>query len=439
MTHGAKAAGDLQGLLALLKSADLFAWEVRRVRESNDQLYLVFDAVEAIRRVESETFSVQIYLQVERDGKQWLGESGWTANPGDDFAGDLALARERAILALNPVFRLPGPGQQYHPLKLVDLAVKEEPLQVLWRLRHDLNRSVADVDAVQLAAVELFGIHRQIDFFNHTGLHGSYEQTELQTEFALLARAGGQEAESLGWRRGVFYQDLQMGDMVQRYSRYALENAAAQLPPSGKYAVVFGEEALDTVFNHLCAQAGGRAVFQGWSRFQVGEPVIHNPRRDLLTLTSDPWLPGGLNSRPFDAQGLALQPVTFIQDNLFVRPLVDQRYAHYLGLAPTGGLTNLKVAPGRATLAEMLERGPVLHLLRFSTLEPNPVTGAISGEIRTGYLVDKGRAVPIKGGSVSGRLDEACRYLTLSRETEQRETYFGPAGIRLEEMDIAGS
>jgi hypothetical protein len=92
MTQGRGAEADLQSLLAILKAADLFAWEVRRVRESNDQLYLVFDEVESLRRVESETFSVQIYLQVERDGKLWLGESGWTANPGDDFAADLALA-----------------------------------------------------------------------------------------------------------------------------------------------------------------------------------------------------------------------------------------------------------------------------------------------------------------------------------------------------------
>ncbi|HAY23028.1 MAG TPA: hypothetical protein DCY27_12890, partial [Desulfobacterales bacterium] len=107
-----------------------------------------------------------------------------------------------------------------------------------------------------------------------------------------------------------------------------------------------------------------------------------------------------MKSRPFDDQGLALSPVTFIADNIFQQPLADQRYATYLQVSPTGSLTNLRVAPGRATLAEMLERGKVLHLLRFSTLEPNPVTGALSGEIRTGYLRHRGEALPIKGGSV---------------------------------------
>jgi predicted Zn-dependent protease len=439
MVQSSLKTSDMADLVALLQSADLYGWEVRRVRETSDQLYLNFDQIESLRRVEAETYAVQIYLLLEKDGKTLLGESGWTANPGDDFAADLTKAREQAPLALNPVFHLPGPSQHFHHLNLVDDFLKGQPRQVLWHVRHDLNQAVANVADIELAAAEVYAHYREIDFQNHTGLSRSYEETELQTEFALLAMAGGQEAESLGWRRAGFYQDLQIGDVVRRYSRYAMENALAKMPPSGPCPVVFGEEALDTIFNHICAQAAGQAAFQGWSRFKIGEPVITDPRRDFLTLSSDPWLPGGLKSRPFDARGLALQPVTFIQENIFQQCLADQRYADYLHIPATGGLTNLRVAPGRATLAEMLYTGKVLHLLRFSTLEPNPVTGAVSGEIRTGYFLQDGNAVPIKGGSVSGRLDEAFRYLTLSRETEQRETYFGPAGIRLEEMHIGGA
>lgn len=439
MDQSGQKLNGMADLVELLQSAGLHAWEVRRVRETSDQLYLVFDQTESLRRVESETYAVQIYLLVEKDSQTWLGESGWTANPGDDFASDLAKAIERAPLALNPVFRLPALEQQYQQLQLVDPVLKEQPRQILWHVRHDLNQAVAEFGDIQLASAEIFVNFREIEFRNHTGLSGSYEETELQTEFALLATASGQEAESLGWRRAAFYQDLQVNDMVRRYSRYALENAHAEMPRSGQYSVVFGEEALDTIFNHLCAQSGGQAAFQGWSRFKVGEPVINNPRRDFLTLSTDPWMPGGVKSRPFDSRGLALQPVTFIKDNLFQNFLADKRYADYLQIQATGGLTNLRVAPGRATLAEMLYSGKVLHLLRFSTLEPNPVTGAISGEIRTGYLLNNGDVIPVKGGSVSGQLDEAFRYLTLSREMEQRETYFGPAGIRVEDMQVGGA
>ena len=108
MIHSSRKTSDMADLVALLQTADLYGWEVRRVRETSDQLYLNFDQMESLRRVEAETYAVQIYLLLEKDGTTWLGESGWTANPGDDFAADLAKARERAPLALNPVFHLPG-------------------------------------------------------------------------------------------------------------------------------------------------------------------------------------------------------------------------------------------------------------------------------------------------------------------------------------------
>lgn len=429
----------MENLAQRLPQADLDGWECRRQRQSSDQLYLIFDEVESLRRVETETVQVQIYLRQEKDGQLFLGESGWEAYPGDDVEADLARARERAAWVANPPFTLPGPEQHYQPLVTVDEAWHRQPREVLWQVRADLNQGVAEWGELRLASAEVFAECREISFMNHRGLQGEYQETELLVQFALLAREGAAEAESLGCRRARFYQDLKLADMVCRYGRYAREGLGAGLPPHGRLPVVFGEEALDTLFNYFTAQAGGVSRFQGWSRLQEGEPILADPQGDRLTLSSDPWLPGGLHTRPFDDQGLALRPVTFIENNIFKQVLADKRYADYLRQTPSGRLTNLRVEAGATPLAAMLSSGPVLQLLRFSTLEPNPVTGAISGEIRTGYLWQDGQSIPIKGGSVSGRLDEAFRQATLSQETVQREAYYGPAAVRLEDMSIAGA
>jgi PmbA protein len=78
-------------------------------------------------------------------------------------------------------------------------------------------------------------------------------------------------------------------------------------------------------------------------------------------------------------------------------------------------------------------------LLRFSTLEPNPITGAFSGEIRTGYFLKNGQKFPIKGGSVSGSMHEAFKQAFFSRELTRRDAYLGPKAIRIEKLDIAGT
>jgi PmbA protein len=69
-------------------------------------------------------------------------------------------------------------------------------------------------------------------------------------------------------------------------------------------------------------------------------------------------------------------------------------------------------------------------LLKFSSFEPHPVSGAFSGEIRVGYLVKDGKVQPIKGGSISGVMDEALEEIYFSKETVKRDSYFGPMGIK---------
>lgn len=426
-------------LTAALEKIPGLGWEIRQVQERSHQLYLVFDEVESQRQVAEEKYYLRLYLRHTANGQEVLGESGWTANPEDDYHEALAQALERAPVVANPLFELPGPPQEYHPLVLADPRLRDQPEAVLWQVRHELTQAVGPEAEVTLAGAELFTYHRQIAYWNHTGLHGSYEETALQVQFALLAAGNGEEVECLGWRETPFLGDLDLTAYVRRYSRYARDQLQAELPPSGCFPVVLGEEALETIFDHLVAQASGEARFQGWSRLTPGASVIKDPRGDLLTLSSDPWLPGGLASRPFDQHGLALRPVTFIAANLFQQPLADKRYADYLGLPPTGPLTNLRVAPGRTPQAELLTGSSVLELLRFSTLEPNPVTGALSGEIRTGYLHHRGRRQPIKGGALTAMLDEAFRDLTLSRETVLRGTYEGPAAIRFQAMEISGA
>ncbi len=438
MTAEANAAPLMVELTNLLPGASLDGWEIRHIRETSHQLYLIFDTVENLRRVETEKAAVQIYLHGEQDGRPVLGESGWTAHPGDDYAAFLEQARDRAGYVANPPFTLPGPDQEFAPPTPLDPAVRDNPQGVLWQARTELNRAVEELAGVELASAEIYVQQRQHRYCNHTGLTGEYAETEVEVQFALLASRGSREAESLGWRRARLFSHLGLGEMVRRYGRYALDGLQAEVPPSGTFPVVLGEEALDTLFRFFTAQASAVAAFQGWARWRPGEPVIAAPRGDRLTLTSDPGLPGGMAARPFDEHGLALRPVTFIADNILHQVLADKRYADYLEVPATGELTNLRVAPGSTPLAGLLEKGPVLHLLRFSTLEPNPVTGALSGEIRTGYLHRGGPPLPLKGGSLSGMLTEAFERATLSRETVSRERYCGPAGVRLEALEIAG-
>jgi PmbA protein len=417
--------------------SDLSAWEIRRLRKKSFQRYLIFNEQESQRVVENEKFLVTLYKRYEKDGREVLGESTLSLSEGDDLRERLSDAWEMAGLVANPIFELPEKGLAYQSVQTVDPDVKEHPLLYLDKIRDDLVRTT--LDRVKLSSAEIFLELKEFEIVNSRGLEQAREESEILVEFVLLAEKGaGFGGESWGWKQARNYSELRLGDALQKYARFALESQEAVLPRSGVYPVVFSEESLDTLFNYFMLQASGPARFQGWSPLELGQPVLPEIKGEPLTLSSNPAIPGLLKTRSFDDQGLPLSPVEVIGENIFRKRLNSKRYADYLQEPATGGSANLEVAPGQKSFQELSQGGPVYQVLRFSTFEPNPITGAFSGEIRTGYFLEDGKTTPIKGGSVSGVMQQAFQEAFFSKEITRRAAYLGPEAVRLEGLDIAG-
>lgn len=98
---------------------------------------------------------------------------------------------------------------------------------------------------------------------------------------------------------------------------------------------------------------------------------------------------------------------------------------------------NIEVACGNTAYADFLSDG-VLELTKFSTFQPNTISGAFSGEIRLGYLHRNGKRIPVKGGSVSGTTGLAFATAYKSAEATQRAAYRGPRGVFFENLTVAG-
>jgi PmbA protein len=413
------------------------SWEIRRLRKKSFQRYLIFKGQESQRVVENEKFLVTLYKEYKIDGQRVLGESTLALSEGDDAREKLSAAWEMAGLVANPIFALPEKSLTYPTVQSLDSEVKEHPLYYLDRIRDDLVKT--PLERVKLSSAEIFLELEEFEIVNSLGLAQTREESEILVEFVLLAEQGaGFGGESWGWKQARNYSDLRLGEVLQKYGRFARESQEAALPRSGTYSVVFSEEALDTLFNYFMLQASGPARFQGWSRLELDQPVLTEIKGEPLTLSSNPTIPGLLKTRSFDDQGLPLTPVEIIRENIFRKRLNSKRYADYLQEPATGGVANLEVAPGQKSFQDLLKNGPVYHLLRFSTFEPNPVTGAFSGEIRTGYFLRDGNSTPIKGGSVSGVMHQAFREGYFSRELTRRAAYLGPEAVRLEGLEIAG-
>lgn len=144
-----------------------------------------------------------------------------------------------------------------------------------------------------------------------------------------------------------------------------------------------------------------------------------------------------MQTRKYDRYGTLLEKFTFVKDGVFTKISADKKHADYLKCKATGFSTNLVVKHGNKSFEELLTDGTFIFS-RFSTFEPNSVTGGFSGEIRNGLFYKDGKFTPVKGGSVTGMMNEAMKEVYFSKETVQGQDYFGPYYIKLCNLDIAG-
>ncbi len=427
---------------ALKARTDFSAWQVMKASKRSHQLFLIREEVESIRRVDTVKYYITAHQEREEDGKKVLGESSFVFLEGDDIAPKLDLAHEMASRVSNQPWTLPGPDQRYMGAEIKDTAIVVNPDKVIQKIKEEILHTVGGLgagqpDGVRLSSAELFADYTEYELVNSLGLKVSSSDTDMLFDFVLLTGEGHGEVESSGFKTCRFYKDLHVGETLRRYAQYARDSLAAKLPENGKADVVFAEEALDTLFNTFVAHAGGSSAYQGWSRFEKDRPVIDAPEGELLTMFSNPHLPGMMKSGAFDDTGLARKRVEVIRENIFKKRTLDKRYSDYLGQEAAGAFANVEVEAGARKMDELLAEGTYL-LLRFSTFEPNPVTGNFSGEIRTGYRIEGGKRIPIKGGSVSGVIQDAFRRAWFSSEKVTRSAYRGPAGIKLLGLDLAG-
>ena len=423
----------------LSEEKPLTAWEATVVNSSAFQEFRILGDIECIRELSSDRLYLHLYVERDLDGKRVLGESSLVLDPTDDFRFRIRQSIGMASLVKNEPFELPGPGQNYPERETHDSTMAANPFHNIAGVRNRLEAK-SQQEKVVLSSSEIGIEERRRTFRNSLGIKAGYSETELFVDFVCLAKDDlGHESESHGCRRVRRLQDLNPESMVGQYARFARDTLSAEEPPTGTFDVVFSHESLDSLFNYFVAQSSGPAAYHGWSRFKNGEPVVSEVEGDRITLISDPFLPGGLRTLPFDDNGLAVNPVKVIENGLLRYRPVEKRYAQYLNLEPNGAFANVVLKPGTTPFDSLFHPKPVLHCVRFSTFDPDPVSGAFSGEIRLGYWVTDSGTMPVKGGSVSGIIGDAFRRATFSSETVQREAYLGPKGVKLCNLAIAGS
>jgi predicted Zn-dependent protease len=349
-----------------------------------------------------------------------------------------------AGLSTNPPYILPDPKpmtkvQAADPALMGDSKAR---MKALDELTERILAAAAAEKGIRLATCEIFMTATDYDLRSSAGVEAASQGTQVELELVVLARDGDREAEAhlgIGGRR---VQDLHVEREVKALAQQARDSLAGVLPQSRKGPVVISNGAFLPFFEPIRFATSGAALYRKLSPQVAGKSLFgeRKVRGDRLDLASDPTLAFGGETAPFDEEGLALNRVAVIGGGTFLAPATSKRYADYLKIPATGDWTNMVMAAGAQPQSALLDAGgaPLLHVVEFSWLNPDNVSGDFSTEIRLAYELGPGGRKVIRGGSLAGNAYDAFAAAHFSQETELRENYQGPVAIRFDELQITG-
>lgn len=258
---------------------------------------------------------------------------------------------------------------------------------------------------------------------NSFGMDRSYTQDVS----AMYGEATAQEGKSVA--AGFYGKASRVFEMLDpiaigaEMAKRTIDNLNAQPVPSGRYRVIFQNEAMCDLLSTFCGIFSAEVAQKGMSLLKGREgELIAAP---CVVLVDDPLLEDGLASRPFDDEGVASQMHTLIENGVFKTFLHNLKTAKKDGVRTTGNASKagyaaaVRVAPsnlffraGEKSFDQMLleaQEGIVITELSGLHAGANAVSGDFS-LLAKGYTFKDGkRVMPVEQITVAGNFYELLK------------------------------
>ncbi len=417
---------------ALRSQREVDDWKIIERRVDGRELFFVKDALDMNRAKQTQKFFVTVYHDFEENGKFYRGSSEFTIHPGEIKIESLI---KENVFSSKFVKNIPYPLVTSSEKRIA--FTKAIPIDSINEVAYDMYSE--KLENTWINSSEIFMDHVEERIVNSKGVDVSNDVSSLYVEFVTTSRFEKTEVE-LYWNfKFSKFEDKVIRDKVVNAMKLTKDRAHAVSTPNLKdIPVILVGESVKEFFKYHLYKVSARYIYQHLSNAKIGMDLHENNQKcDGITMWIDPFLEGSAYSVGYDEDGFPLIKIKIIDNSSVKNIWGDIRYAHYLGIEPTGHMTNFTVEPGK-TSEDDLETGKYVKVLSFSDFGMDPITGDFGGEIRLGWYSDGKKTIPITGGSISGSISDLFE-IVLSKETQQIDNFTGPNSLKIIGAKISGS
>jgi predicted Zn-dependent protease len=332
-------------ILKVLRSLNLDAWSVLFQVQEKSTLHLtkgeaIETGIDAVRK--------QAEVVVYKRSGLYMGDAKFTLYNDDEavikekVADALVIAQE----SLKPGWPLPK-KQTYGKVSTADVkivtAFKEgKAEQINLRLWRSMKTAAKKERACWLCHAELHLVRTRNTIVNSEGVNGKSEATTLFAEAIMTAKSKGKEQEFHNAVTVGCLKDFSPARFVKETAKCARDVLAAKKwKRVHQEGIVLSGVALrdfwapDLTMSPVVAHANAQAKHRHLSVFEQGKRITNN---EAFTLCSDPFIPHNPASGAFDNEGTASKLLVLVEKGVCKGMVAQQRFAHYLGIKPTGAL-----------------------------------------------------------------------------------------------------
>ena len=281
------------------------------------------------------------------------------------------------------------------------------------------------------------------------GFSGTYQRSSHSVSAVVLAGEGQNMERDYDYSHTVYEADL---DDAAQIGRRAGERAVRRLnprrPSSASVPVVYDPRSSRSLVGHVASALNGGSVARGTSFLKdaMGTAIFAKS----VNIIDDPSRDRGIRSKPFDAEGLALERRAIIEGGIVRTWFLDQATARQLGMKSTGHASRSAGGmPGPSPTNLYLEAGDLspeeliadivsgIYVNELMGMSVNMVTGDYSRGAG-GFWIENGEITyPVSDVTVAGNLKDMYAALVPANDLEIKHGTDAPT-VRIDGMTVAG-
>ncbi len=311
------------------------------------------------------------------------------------------------------------------------------------RIKHDCNSIITQIrkeEPESKVDITYSRLEKTLRIANTEGLDITYSKTNVTVYVQIFKIINGSFTWIYKVKSSPDSRFITQKDISELLKNAGLANEEVKLE-SGQKNVIFMPSVMPIILRSLTLGTNGKNLQKGSSplKDKLNKRIIDN----RITIYDDALLEKGVETRPFDTEGVSSKRIALFKNGVLKNFLFDLQTAGLLGKKSTGsairgynslpvpGVSNIVVSPGVWSVPDMIKDikdGIIVHHV-LGGGQSNLLSGDFSCNVSLGFAIKNGRILGrVKNTMIAGNVYDMMRNLVgIGKKVPNVGYYYTPA------------